>query len=291
MGQKSRGLIRLGPMFVLYTFFIIGGIVNIGIESLGYIPNLGFLDVHFGYYAEILMGPGMFGNTLYSLFIALVSATLSIIIGVVVAFWLVRTSQHSIRRVATGFLSIGVILPYLYMVFLVIVTFTRSGILSRWLNAAGVIGGIDGMPSLVYGNYGIGIIITFVLKGFPFVALMAMNVMSGINDNYSDVASTLGCSERKLLQRIYLPLSSDVVIWSGAVLFTYQMGAFEVPYLLGQLKTRTLSSLLYSSYISPDIRHIPITAAMTIILFLISLIAICVYAFVLRGIIRRWHHS
>ncbi len=83
-----------------------------------------------------------------------------------------------------------------------------------------------------------------------------------------------------------MPMSRDVIVWSSCVLLAYNLGSFEVPYILGSLNGVTLSSGLYSLYINPDITKIPETMAMTIILFLVGGILVAGYSRVLYYCLR-----
>lgn len=70
--------------------------------------------------------------------------------------------------------------------------------MTRVLLALGLIEDMSQMASILYGNMGLGIIVTFVFKGAPFVALFTLNVMDNISKQYEGVAKkTLGCSQKK----------------------------------------------------------------------------------------------
>ncbi len=85
------------------------------------------------------------------------------------------------------------------MIFLVMLVFGRGGgTVTRVLLALGLIEDMSQMASILYGNMGgLGIIVTFVFKGAPFVALFTLNVMDNISKQYEGVAKTLGCSQKK----------------------------------------------------------------------------------------------
>jgi ABC-type spermidine/putrescine transport system permease subunit II len=156
------------------------------------------------------------------------------------------------------------------MVFVVMLFFRNSGIISRFFFQISLIDNLDQFPSLLYEKYGLGIILTYVLKGTPFISLFVLNLMNQISESYDDVAFTLGAGEYQLLKKVYLPLSKDMIVWCGMILFAYDFGSFEVPYLLGIQKIQMLSVLLYSSYISPGIDIIPTTMAIAIILLILG---------------------
>ena len=82
---------------------------------------------------------------------------------------------------------------------------------SQWSHCAGVYAAglikapLD-FPVLVQDRYGFGIILAYVLKETPFIALMVLGVLVRLGDEYHSVARTLGASA---WQRVALRHSSD----------------------------------------------------------------------------------
>ncbi len=71
------------------------------------------------------------------------------------------------------------------------------------------------------------------------------------------------------------------------VLYTYDLGSFEVPYILSQIKHQSFSVKLYSSYLSPSLSSVPDTMAMTIILFGVGIVTVALFALMTRTLIGR----
>lgn len=187
-------------------------------------------------------------------------------------------------------LQAGLIIPYIYVVFLSIIFLGQTGFVSRLLYNAGVLSDIKNFPELVFDKNGFGIIWVYVFKGTPFVTLFVLNVMSRISKKYEDAAKSLSAAKITILRKIYLPLCSKVVIWASCIIFAYDLGSFEVPYILSSISPVPLSSRLYSLFINPDIFKIPETMAMNVVLLFIGIIFVGVYAvflkFLLTGRIR-----
>jgi len=94
--------------------------------------------------------------------------------------------------------------------------------------------------------------------------------MSRVSKTYEDVAKSLCANKLTILKRIYLPLCSNVVVWASCIIFAYDLGSFEVPYLLGSVSPVPLSSRLYSLFINPNISVIPEAMAMNVMLLVID---------------------
>lgn len=289
MGRKIRAITYLLPMILIYGLLIIGGMTFILIESLGYIPSLGLMDVNLRSYVVIFGTKGFVDSVLYSLYIAITSTIIATYLGVRLAYHMLQAKEGLMKRITRGVLQMGMILPYLYMVFLVMLSISKSGIVSRLFMNLNIINDIAQMPSLLYNQSGFGIIFVFVLKGLPFVTLFTLNYMSGISRDYENLGKTLGCHQKQIRKLVYIPMSKDVIIWVSCIILAYDLGSFEVPYILGALRSVTLSSKLYSMYLSPDILGIPLTMAMTLILFVVGVTSISLYATILNRILRGYN--
>jgi putative spermidine/putrescine transport system permease protein len=281
MRNKTVSFLLLLPILLLYGGLVGGGLIETLIESLGFLPSIGLRDIGFDAYQR-MVEKTFHTSLLFSISIAFVSSSLSTVFGVLIAYALTTTSQHRIRGLVQTLMQVGLILPYLYAVFMVTTFFGQSGMVSRVFHGLGITSAPQDFPRLVFDPAGIGMVLAFVFKGTPFVALFSFNVMSHVSSRYGSVARTLGAGNLTILRRIYLPLCSPVLVWSASVLFAYNLGSFEVPYLLGSLRPATLSATLYSLFISPDILDIPTARASSLLLLGIGLASLALYAGFIR---------
>ena len=285
MAGKYRKLIYLAPITILYTFVIAGGFLRIFVESLGHIPALGLEVISFQAYGQLFDNTDFLRALLYSLYLAFTSATLSLIIGVALAYRLLKTTHPPLKAWINRLLQSGLIMPYIYMVFIVMLLFNNAGIISRYLYNMQLLSGVRDFPDLLFASHGLGIILTFVFKGVPFITIFTLNYMSQISKEYEMIAKNLGADDYQILRFVYLPMSRELVVWSGMILFAYAFGAFEVPYLLSTASETTLSVQLYSNYLSPLIEAIPSTMALAVIIFFIGILVVSIYGFLLKSII------
>ncbi len=274
------------PMILLFGIFLVGGILQVFWESMGHIPALGMNRISVDAYVDIVQEPNFLINMSFSLVLALISASIATITGVLIAYGIYLSKSKYIQVLIKKILQMGLMLPYLYMVLLVILSIGKTGFLSRLLYQLGFIEGIKEFPELVYHPYGFGIILVFILKGAPFVALFTLNILNEINTGYGEIAKTLGGNHSSILLKIYLPFLSESIVWCASILLVYQIGSFEVPFLLGTNEPITLSSKLYSLYIHSDIQTIPKTMAMNIIILIISTITVFLYSILLKTIMK-----
>lgn len=276
----------LVPVITLYAVFIIGGILMVGIESFGIIPSIGLTDFSLAGYQRILGAPAFFRNLAFSLYLAFSATVVSTLLGVGLAYGLVTARHRFIKQTALRALEFGLMLPYLLAVFLAMLFLGQTGILSRAAFNIGWLKDYADFPVLIFDPMGLGIIWTFALKGTPFIALFTYRIMDRISGTYRDVAASLQAGEWALFRRIHLPLSASTIVWSSCVVLAYDLGSFEVPYLLNSLKPVPLSSQLYSAYISPDITQGVETMALGIIILTVGLVSVGAYGLVLGRLLK-----
>ncbi|MDI6453058.1 ABC transporter permease [Peloplasma aerotolerans] len=272
----------LSPVIILYAIFIFGGIVLTWIESLGHIPTLGLYYQGFAAYIQVFQMNDIWLSIVYSVGIALISTLISTFIGVKLAYGLANNTHKFSIIIQKNMLRLGLILPYLLILFMIIILASRTGFLSRLLFQSHFISSSQQFPQLVYDRLGIGIMLTFILKGIPFVGLFTYYTMSQITENFKDVAKTLGSNEKVIYRKLYIPLSANTIIWTSVIIFAYYLGSFEIPYLLGSVDLQTISSRVYSLYVQAGIDKIPVSMAMHMVLLVIGMISVGIYAYILK---------
>ncbi len=274
------------PICTLYILLIGGGLIETVKESLGYIPALGLNTVSFLWYREVLGQQHFLRDMLYSVYLAATATIVSTLFGIFISYAFVTTKNGFIKSIVKKALQAGLIIPYLYVVFLALQFLSQTGFISRLLYHMGFVKDFTRFPALVFDRTGFAMIWVFVFKGTPFIALFTLHIMSKISHAYGDVAASLGAGGLNILRRIYIPLSARTIVWSSCIVFAYALGSFEVPYLLGSLSPVPLSSRLYSLFIHVDLGVIPRAMALNVILLGLGGILIGLYAVLLKFILR-----
>ncbi|MDW8802999.1 ABC transporter permease subunit [Clostridium sp. A1-XYC3] len=267
-------------IFLLPAAFVLLGILTSGIvtalsQSLGYIPIIGLKEVTFKYYASIIRDKSFLESLSFSLKVSLFSSITAIIIGVLLAYsMLINKHRKSIERIVY---TLPIIVPHMIAAFLMFNILSQSGLLPRILYYFGIIKEQSDFPSLIFDKYGVGIIITYLWKEIPFVAMVVYTFISNINTNLENVAVNLGASKRQFFWYVILPLSWPSIISSFIIIFAFSFGAFEVPYLLGPTTPKTLPVKAFIEYSNPDIFNRPYAMALNIVLIFISVVMVWIY--------------
>ena len=285
--KKFKPYFMLLPLILLYLIFIAGGFLDILKESLGFIPVLGFKTLKINAYTEIIENKRFIINLGFSIYVTLTATLLSALLSIIISYSFIITNNKYLKLITTKALQAGLIIPYLYSIFLAMLFLTKTGFISRLFYNLGIIKNFDNFPELIFDNYGIGIIFVYVLKATPFISLFLINVMSKISNTYKDISKTLGAKDDIILKKIYLPLCTNTIIWTSSVILAYDFGSFEVPYLLASNYPTPLSRDLYSLFINPDISNIPKAMAMNIIIFVIGVTLVLFYSLIIKLVFRR----
>ncbi len=129
---------------------------------------------------------------------------------------------------------------------------SQSGLGARLAAALGLIGEPADFPALLYDRYSIGVILTYVWKETPFVALVVLAGLRGVAADLEDVARTLGANAWQRFWYVVFPVIAPGVVAASLVVFAFTFGAFEVPYLLGGDYPTILPVTAYKEYTSID---------------------------------------
>lgn len=275
MKREVKPYILLLPAAVVLLGILVSGIIMALAQSLGYIPIIGLRELTFKYYVSIIADKSFLESLMFSLKISLISSIVAVIVGVVLAYSIL-INEHRVNIEKTLYI-IPIIVPHMVAAFLMFNILTQSGLMPRILYGLGILKEQSHFPNLIFDKHGIGIIITYLWKEIPFVAMVVYAFMSNINRNLEDVAVNLGANRRQRFWYIILPLSWSSIISSFIIIFAFSFGAFEVPYLLGPTTPKTLPIKAFIEYSNPDISNRPYAMALNVILTFISITIVWIY--------------
>lgn len=275
MGKQIKPYILLLPAAIVLLGILTSGIVIALSQSLGYMPIIGLRELTFKYYVSIITDKGFLESLKFSLNISLFSSAIAVIIGVALAYsMLINKHRKSIEKILY---LLPIIVPHMVAAFLMFNILSQSGLLSRILYYLGILKSESDFPSLIFDRYGVGIIICYLWKEIPFVAMVVYTFISNINKSLEEVAVNLGANRRQFFWHVMIPLSLPSIISSFIIIFAFSFGAFEVPYLLGPTTPKTLPVKAFIEYTNPDILNRPYAMALNVVLAFISLIIVWIY--------------
>jgi iron(III) transport system permease protein len=178
-----------------------------------------------------------------SLIIAISTSAISITLGSLIAWLMVRTDLPGKR-----FFSLAVIIPYMLpswtksMAWLSVFRNTRIGGAAGFLSYLGV-----STPDwLAYGP--VAIIIVLSIHYYAYAYLLVSAALRSINSELEEMGEIVGAGTGTILRKITFPLVLPAILSSIILTFSKAMGTFGVPSFLGlKINYYTISTSLYAT--------------------------------------------
>jgi len=280
MLRKLKPYIMLTPVMILILGVFIAGLMMGLLQSFGYFSAIGMREFTLRYYSEVLRDPSFLSSMMFSIYIAFVSSVIALIVGVVLAYAIIQSKLK--LPIEEIIYKLPIIVPHSVAALLIYSMFAQSGLFARLLFALGFINDQSEFMSVLYDSNGKGIILTYLWKEIPFVAMVVYSVLSSVHDRLSEVAKNLGASKNQTFWYVLIPLAGPTLLSAFIIIFAFSFGAFEIPFLIGPTEPKTLPVLAYIEYTNPDLTNRPYTMAINMILTGSSFIFVWLYSYAFK---------
>lgn len=258
----NRKILFLLPFILLNSVVILAALFK-GIQiSLGYYPLLGLNKMTFANFQQVLTDPFFRKSLVYSCYLALTATFLSLLLGIVVAFLLLKVKSSWLHKI----ISLPISLPHIIVGLMMLQLIGQSGIISRLLFQVGIIHEIGQFPLLIHDSKGIGIILVFLYKEIPYVAVSLLAILLQLELGYIEVAKNLGASTIRIFFSIVLPMIQKTLASLFVLLFCFTFASFEVPYLLGSPSNQTVALTAYDLFTQADLTTRPQAFALNLVI-------------------------
>lgn len=274
-GETLKPYLLLLPVLTILVGIFVNGLITGFLQSIGYFPALGLKRITLTYYMEIFRDPAFLSALRFSLYTAFVSAVVATLLGLLLAFCLLRSGSQD--RISQLVYRLPIIVPHTVAALLAIALLGQSGMLARIALALGFIDQMTDFPVLTFDRGGVGLMVAYLWKEIPFVALVVYGVLRSVDDKYNQVARNLGANGFQLFREVLLPMSLPALSSAFIIIFSFSFGAFEIPYLLGPTSPRALPVLAYIAFTHPDLLRRPYAMAMNMVIALITLVMVALY--------------
>lgn len=262
-------LIFLPALLVVVIFFFIPVITLFRIsffESVGmgvYRPAFR-LDG----YIKFLTDPFYVKIIIYTIKNALIVTCISLVAGYPVAYYVARAS--GIRKLVCLLLIIVPLWTNLIVrIYGWFVILGRKGFINTVLLGTGL---IDEPLSMIFTSFSVVIGLLDVV--FPWVLLILISVLEGIDWSMIEAARDLGARRFKSFYEVTFKLSIPGVAVAGLFAFVWSMGEYAVPSLLGSSAQRTISIEVADQIL--NVLNWPFGASIAFVLFSISVFVLLI---------------
>jgi putative spermidine/putrescine transport system permease protein len=275
-----RLILALTPALAVVVLLFLGG-WGLGLaQSLGWQPVLGQSQLTLAAYSNLLRRSDFLASLGLTLWIALASTVLSSVLAVAGALFLRRLVWG--RRWATFAFQLNLPIPHAVGAVAMLLLLGQSGFLARLSHLAGLIERPAQFPALLFDPLALGIILEYSWKATTFIGITVLASLLAIGEDYEATAQTLGAGPWQRLRRVILPLISPSLAAAAVLSFAFAVGAFEVPFLLGQRYPSALPVLAYRSYVDVDLNARPEAMAISMVITAIAAAAVLLYMHFVR---------
>lgn len=274
MKRKFGRIAAFAPVFALmaaaYIFPVIDNIIKSFYNDAGEFVGLkNYSDVLHSYYFLDSLG--------FTLKIAVISTAAALCLAIVAAFALRETFAG--KKLVLFMFQYNLGIPHIVVAMMMVMLLSNTGIVSSAVYSAGLTDGADSFPWLVRDSKGLGIMIAFVWKYFPYIGLSALGVLQGASREYEQQAAVLGVGKMKRIIHVIMPQVLPALSVSAIIVFAAAFGEYEIPAILGATSHRTLSVMIYIKYCDLSTRNMPQAYAMMVMMSVVlMLLIIAAYA-------------
>ncbi len=270
----------LAPAILVLGGLFAGGLYAALVQSLGYFPAIGMTEISLDAYREVLGSRDFFDSLLLTFYVSGVSTILATILAVLAALAL----RHGSGRMVSVVFQVPITVPHLVAAVGIALVVSQTGLGARLAAALGLIGEPAEFPALLYDRYSIGIILTYVWKEVPFIALVVLAGLRGVAGELEEVARTLGANAWQRFWYVVFPIIAPGIVAASLIVFAFTFGAFEVPFLLGRSYPTILPVMAYDEYRSVNLTDRPAAMAINVLITLITGLSAALYLRLSRGI-------
>jgi sulfate/thiosulfate transport system permease protein len=160
---------------------------------------------------------------------SLIAATINVVLGLCVAWVLVRYDFPG-KRIVDAMVDLPFALPTAVAGIALTATWAPNGVFGKHLHALGIEG--------AYSRLGVVIALTFI--GLPFVVRTVQPVLEALDPRVEEVAATLGANRRQTFWRVILPALRPAVVTGFALAFARALGEYgSVVFMSGNMPMKT----------------------------------------------------
>jgi iron(III) transport system permease protein len=194
-------------------------------------------------YLEVYANPRTYQVLLNTLFFAVASVSVSLVITVPLVWILMRT-DIPLKKTIYVLLTIGILIPvFLRTIAWIILLSPRIGLLNKWLQQ---IFDLAGPPFNLYSLTGMAFVqgVSFV----PGAFFMLAAAYRSMDPSLEEAAYTSGVGKLRTFFKINIPITWPAIAAVMVYLFMTALAVFEVPAIIGlPARILVLSSLIFQS--------------------------------------------
>ena len=272
--MKGKGVFiaSFAPLIVL---MVIGYVVPVASNVMMSMQDEAGEFVGLDNYVRVFTSYYFVDSLLFTLKVALVSTAIAMVVAVVVALALRNTFVG--KKLVVLMFQFNLTIPRMAAAMMVLLLVSQTGMLSQISSFFGWTSGPSDFPVLVRDANGLGIIMAFAWKFFPYIGMSVLGVLQGASQEYEDQAAVLGVGRFKRFWHVTLPMIVPATSIASIIVFAAAFGDFEMPMVLGSSSHRVLSIYTYMKYSDPNFMDKPASFVLMIVMSVVLIAVILIY--------------
>jgi len=279
-------VLGLVPATVVMLVFFVGALLICVVQSLGYAPQYGLNQFPtLQYYQHFLQDDGFWSSLGLTFYYAVVPTIIGALLSLFLSVAFAKAFKG--RGFALFVYKIPLAVPYLVGVSIVILLFANGGLFARLFYACGIISSPADFPRLLQNAEGWGIMIVYLWKQVPFMTMMLYSNLVVLGRQEEESALLLGATDFQIFFHVTLPRLIPALVGSTLIIFAFNFGSFEVPFILGAGYPNTLTVEAWRLFDDADYARRPEAMAIVLFVTLISSLSILTYLVLYRRFERK----
>jgi ABC-type spermidine/putrescine transport system permease subunit I len=221
LNDRAFGLLLVAPALALVTalFLVPLGYSVVSAFTTPDGPGLGNFVKAFELYS---------GDVVYTIFIVVTSTVLTGLVAIAIAGYLTMGETHWLVTGLAWLYRWPLFIPFIVAAQCMRTFLAKNGLANNTLVASGLIDAADTVSLLDWR----GVIITFVWKQAPFVALLLAGAMASIDRATIEAARNLGAGRLRCLVEIVLPQVAPTLMVGLILSFVTMLSVLSVPLMV-----------------------------------------------------------
>ena len=234
--RRNKFLVIFLPALLMVTIFFFIPVITLIKVSFYKFTGMGLYQSAFSLdgYIKFLTDPFYLNVIFYTIKISLLVTFIALLVGYPAAYYVARAT--GMKKIICLLLIIVPLWTNLIVrIYGWFVILGQNGFINTLLISLGI---VDSPISMVFSSFSVVIGLLDVV--FPWILLILISVMEGIDWSLIDAARDLGASRFQSFYEVTFKLSIPGVTVAGLFAFVWAMGEYAVPSLLGSSSQRTI---------------------------------------------------
>ena len=234
----------LGHVLLLVPALLLSGAFVASLFVLFFSSSVGsdgvFTMEHYGR----ILGDPLFRDYLWvTLRIALYTVAISLLIGLTMAFWIVRTRHPWLRSALIMCITVPFLTSMIVRLYAFTIILGNAGLVNKFLRWVGLVESDGFLPLLRHESGVIFGTTTFVL---PFMIFMLIGSFRRMDSTMEEASYSLGAGRLTTFFKITLPLLVPGIAAAASLGFVLSSVAFSSPLVVGGGSVTMLANAIYS---------------------------------------------